>query len=1186
MNKLLSLFSLLLALCFAGVLRANTAQAAAITGKIGVGTWNTQAEFADVKVVQGATTLYQSDFTSGMADWTTSGGIWGTQNGSMRQTGGGTPALALVGNTNWSNYTLTLRARKISGDEGFLIAFGSPGDTTTTWWNIGGYGNTKHLLQVPGVPTSDYAGSVQTGVWYDIKVELSGPDIRCYLNGTLIHDTARFLNMSDRTDRFNQLVNSAGFGLLNNIEKAGLTNLRDRTVYIGDAARATFDAMPMSGLSFAALSAEQQAAIIRKVNRNRMTWVQGYGFDGSNGWRDWYITTNADYVVKLHNSLSVFDKHLTVNNDPNVATADANYDGWMRMGSQMTVRTFVHEIAHTLGSGTYQRWYDLMSTGVWSGQYGRAQIKEFDGKDAEIHVSGVHFYPYGMNYENEYSDENARRAILLMAAMRRDEGLGDQVNWNYSSSVANGTYTLVPRYAPNKVLEVYGSAGQNGAAIDIWTPNGGDNQKFLFDLQVEGTYRIRTALPGNRALDLPYGNTDNGTKLQLWDDNGGWPQRWFLIPTDNGWFKIAPKNNTFKGTEIYYGATADGSTANVWDYTDNFVQQWKILPSAQVAATTTVADGTYMLTPRHATDKVLEVYGFNGANADKIDIWTANGGDNQKFLLDKQSDGTYRIRTKLTGNRDVEMPGGTTDNGTKAQLYDDNNTAGQRWYLIPTDNGYYKIAPKNDVSKGLSVTGVDTADGSLVQSYDYFGATPQQWKLTRIVTNTAPVVNSVSLTPTTPDTNSQMTCTYTASDAEGDVLTPTYLWKKNGAVVSGESGATLDLSKTGNGDKGDAISVTVTVSDGTTSSAAVTSSSITIVDPAATSGVLISEFRLSGPGTSGTGDSTDEFIEVANTTGAPLFVSGWTLVAGSTSLPLSGTIPAYGHLLVTGTGYSLGSYATGDITMPAATNIPLGAKLTLKNAVGTMVDEVNAAGTLTPLSSTTQYSFARRLESGLPQDSDNDSSDFNLVDTTNTNSTTNGTGVGALAGARLGAPGPQNLLSPIQRNMGVDMSSINIPGNSLPGTSVTPEARYVSKNSTIDPKGRLSLRRTIKNNTGSAVTQMRFRIVAITAGNSTTAGVADVRAISSGGVRYYASNGATILQAAWPLVLEKPSSPNEAPLTASSGSGGKGGGLGSTWVVALPGGSLAQGASVGVEFLFGIVTDGNYRVVVDTELLP
>ncbi|RYF37432.1 MAG: hypothetical protein EOO38_26290, partial [Cytophagaceae bacterium] len=137
MNKLQNILLLILTLGATSHMRGNTAQAADITGKIGVGTWDTQAEFDSVKVVQGTTTLYQSNFAANATGWTTSGGTWATQNGYYRQTGGGTPAMAWFGNTTWSNYTLTLRARKISGNEGFLITFGAPGDVNNYWWNIG-----------------------------------------------------------------------------------------------------------------------------------------------------------------------------------------------------------------------------------------------------------------------------------------------------------------------------------------------------------------------------------------------------------------------------------------------------------------------------------------------------------------------------------------------------------------------------------------------------------------------------------------------------------------------------------------------------------------------------------------------------------------------------------------------------------------------------------------------------------------------------------------------------------------------------------------------------------------------------------------------------------------------------------------------------------------------------------------
>jgi hypothetical protein len=728
MNKI---FRLLLLLCTFGFLTVQycaVAEAAPIAGRIGVGTWNTQAEFADVKVVQGAKVLYQSDFTTGMADWTTSGGTWATQNGALRQTGTDTPALAFVGSTTWTDYTLTLRARKISGSEGFLISIGQPGDATQSWWNIGGFGNTRHLLSMPGMPTSDFNGSIETGVWNDIKIELSGSNIRCYLNGKLIHDALQMLDASDRRARFNLLINSPGFGLLNDIEKNALRELAGRDVWIGDAARATFNAVP-GETDFLALSPAQQAFIIRKVNRNRMTWNRGWGYDGLT-WRDGYITANMDAAVMRFNSLGVFDKHLTANNSPGTPTADGGYNGQLRFGSQMTVRTCIHEINHALGVGTYWRWGQLMVGGTWTGQYGNQQLAEFDGAGAVIKGDGSHFYGvYGMGYDQDYSWENARRSILLMAAMRRDMGIADQVNFAYSDAVPSGSYALVPRLSVSSVLDVLGANPAAGTPLGINKSKGTDSQKFLLDLQADGTYRIRTALAGNRAVELPGGNADNGSKVQLWDDNGLTPQRWFLIPTDKGFFKIAPRNNNFKAMDVTGANAADGTQVQSYDYLDNFAQQWKIIPSADLYSTD-VPDNAYRLTPRHAPSSALDVLDTAAKNVAPIGIKTFTKADSQKFLVDLQADGSYRIRTALADNRCVELPGGNTANQTKVQLWDDVSADSQRWYFIPTGNGYFKIAPKNDTRKVMDVVGTSVADGALVQSYDYLGDSNQQWKLT------------------------------------------------------------------------------------------------------------------------------------------------------------------------------------------------------------------------------------------------------------------------------------------------------------------------------------------------------------------------------------------------------------------------------------------------------------------------
>ncbi|BCM92548.1 serine/threonine-protein kinase PknD [Abditibacteriota bacterium] len=481
----------------------------------------------------------------------------------------------------------------------------------------------------------------------------------------------------------------------------------------------------------------------------------------------------------------------------------------------------------------------------------------------------------------------------------------------------------------------------------------------------------------------------------------------------------------------------------------------------------------------------------------------------------------------------------------------------------------FDLSVAGNGDRGQSVTCTVTAT---------LGAQSAVGSATATIINSAPVITTSSL-PSGAINVTYGPVSLAASDADGDTsLTWTV---SNGTLPTGitlSSAGVLSGTPTVNG----VFSFTVAASDtsGGTGSKAL---SLTI---ASVRGVKISELRFSGPQ-----GALDEFVELGNTTGAAIDLSGWTLTAGSVlvTIPSGRTIPAYGHFLLVnpgtgaGTGYSLGTYAAGDVTYSG--DIDPSSTLTLKDIGGATMDTLGAFSTQ-PASSTNQYSFARRLEAGYAADSDSSNNDFNLVDISSTNSTVDGTGVGPLTAARLGAPGPQNRFSPIQNNLGIALGSINIPGNGLAGTAVIPDARYVSKNSTIDPKGRLSLRRTITNNTGATVTQMRFRIVAITAGTNTTSGVADVRPISSGGVRYYASDGSTIQQAAWPVVLEKPSLPTEAPLTATSGSTGKGGGLNSAWTIALPGGSLAPGASVGAEFLFGIVTDGQYRVVVDTELLP
>lgn len=160
-------------------------------GRVALGTWNTQAEFRDVKVTSPkGEVLWQGDFSKGLGGLKKVTGDWSVVDGALRQTGPDEGARVLAGKPEWRDYTLSLKARKISGSEGFLIMFDAE-ERGKNWWNLGGWGNREHGLEVEGLEAIRVPGRIETGRWYDIRVELAGSRVRCFLDGQLVHDVTR-----------------------------------------------------------------------------------------------------------------------------------------------------------------------------------------------------------------------------------------------------------------------------------------------------------------------------------------------------------------------------------------------------------------------------------------------------------------------------------------------------------------------------------------------------------------------------------------------------------------------------------------------------------------------------------------------------------------------------------------------------------------------------------------------------------------------------------------------------------------------------------------------------------------------------------------------------------------------------------------------------------------------------------
>lgn len=161
-------------------------------GGIGLATWDTVSEYKDIKVTNGDKVLYESDFTAGTTGWRpTRGSSWQVFDGAYRQTASGTDRRASYGAPDWTDYTLTLKARKISGNEGFMIMVHGVDNDNYVWWNIGGWGNTQTALEVTQDGERVRLGEqvpvkIETDRWYDIRIEIKGRDIKCYLDDKLV----------------------------------------------------------------------------------------------------------------------------------------------------------------------------------------------------------------------------------------------------------------------------------------------------------------------------------------------------------------------------------------------------------------------------------------------------------------------------------------------------------------------------------------------------------------------------------------------------------------------------------------------------------------------------------------------------------------------------------------------------------------------------------------------------------------------------------------------------------------------------------------------------------------------------------------------------------------------------------------------------------------------------------------
>jgi len=161
-----------------------------LAGGIFLGTFSTAVEYKDVTITKDGKTYVVDDFkdnAKSLAKWTTEVGTWNATGGVLTQSDITIQDCRYGLNDFFAdNYTLEFKGKKTDGAEGFYVGFGLKEGGTFCRLVLGGWGNTRNVIESTLTLNEKSDFIIDTDIWYTIKLVVGIDSIDCYMNGELI----------------------------------------------------------------------------------------------------------------------------------------------------------------------------------------------------------------------------------------------------------------------------------------------------------------------------------------------------------------------------------------------------------------------------------------------------------------------------------------------------------------------------------------------------------------------------------------------------------------------------------------------------------------------------------------------------------------------------------------------------------------------------------------------------------------------------------------------------------------------------------------------------------------------------------------------------------------------------------------------------------------------------------------
>lgn len=660
------------------------ARAADIHGMVGVGTWGTQAEFKDIKVTRGNETLYSSDFSKGLDGWKTSGGKWEVVDGALRQSGKEEGAKALVGDPKWENYTLTLKARKLSGDEGFLILFGMPDEETKSWWNVGGWENTEHGFQAPFVVGDNVPGKVESHRWYDIKVELDGDTIRAYLDGKLVQ-TAQYVprthtvKFSTEDPGVDKSVTTWGMGTIGDfaVMESGRVYMGADQIDVVIMPFGVFDPLTEDGdISEASKKMIDDGIAIANLAGKDVPLIISVGVGGNpNEVNPFYIKSVDPKRVRTDRWAKNMIATRKYVGDRKVLFAQPfNEPDWWQEGSPEDL----HEIIRLLQADPAYADTKLGGAAVLyvdGANYWYDHIKDL-GAIGTTHALAGSMKGYIDFLKNARGNSFCPELHSLAEAIIGTEyGMGGGIYW-LRVDLARGEFT---KACQGKGL-AYEEDLPRWTAAAVYRAPGGKVQAFL-----GGSERM------GQPTDFRFVSTDrpvffdgDGPRREFTATIGGAADRVVNItwgedvqPKIEGRYVLVNRKSC-KVLTVAGADKEDGAAIQQMDYSRKANQQWDIVRLPEHG------DLSYFTVKAAHSGKALDTADWNFDEGGKIQQWGDGGAGAQQWFFEYAGDNDFYIRSGHSG-KCLGIENASSQNGAAVQQFTLKDDPNLLWRLIPVD---------------------------------------------------------------------------------------------------------------------------------------------------------------------------------------------------------------------------------------------------------------------------------------------------------------------------------------------------------------------------------------------------------------------------------------------------------------------------------------------------------------------